>query len=248
MKLTFANARVWRYVMASVSKFIEFGLIVINDDGLIFKAIDPSRVSLIEMYMPRESFEELELDNKFEVMINIEELGKILRSSEKDDKISLDFREDCMTIKLERKEVAREFIIPIQTGSEAESIPELKLELNNMFRISGLLLYEGISSIEGLGDVLIMKVSDEDLSLIVRSDIGEAEVVFSTSSGTLIEREVNEPNIEVSYGLEFFTYIKPVMRISESVSILLSSEMPCKLIFDLPQNVKMNYYVAPRVE
>ncbi len=248
MKLTFADARVWRYIIAGVSKFIEFGLMTVSEEGLTFKAIDPSRVSLIEMYMPRESFEEFELGNEFEVMISVEELGRILRSSEKDDKISLDLRESYMTIKFERKGVVREFVIPLQTGSEAESIPELKLELNNMFKISGLLLYEGINSIEGLGDVLTMKVYDEDLSLIVRSDLGEAEVVFSTSSGTLIEGEVNEPNVEVSYGLEFFTYVKPAMRISESVSILLGSEMPCKLIFDLPQNVKMNYYVAPRVE
>ncbi|MEM1601129.1 MAG: hypothetical protein QW339_04060, partial [Sulfolobales archaeon] len=76
----------------------------------------------------------------------------------------------------------------------------------------------------------------------------EAEVVFNTQSGSLLEKEVNEPDFKVSYGLEYFTYVKLAMRISENVDILLSPEMPCKLIFNFPQGVKMNYYVAPKVE
>lgn len=248
MRLTFASARVWRYIIAGVSKFIEFGLITVDEGGLAFKAIDPSRVSLVEMHVSRESFDTFELDSELKVVVNVEELGKILRSSEKDDRISLEFKESSMTIEFERKGVTRGFTIPLHIGSEVEAIPELKLELNNRFRVPGLLLYEGISGIEGLGDVLTITTSDEDLHLIVGSDLGEAEVVFNTHLGSLLEREVNEPNVEVSYGLEYFTYVKLAMRISESVDILLSPEMPCKMSFNLPQGVKMNYYVAPRVE
>ncbi|MEM2444218.1 MAG: hypothetical protein QW596_00840 [Sulfolobales archaeon] len=248
MRITFSDARVWRYVMAGVGKFIESGLAILNSDGFIFKAIDPSRVSLIEMFTPRESFDTFEVENELEAVINVDELGKILRSSERDDKISLEFGENSLRIEFERKNTTREFLIPLQVGSEAEAIPELKLELNNRFKVSGPLLYESISSIEDLGDVLIIKAFEEGLSLMIKSDLGEAEVVFDSSRGALIEREVNEPDIEVSYGLEYFTYIKLAMRISENVDLLLGSEMPCKLVFNLPQGVKMNYYVAPRIE
>ncbi len=248
MKISFANARVWRYIMVGVSRFIEFGLLTVDEEGLTFKAIDPSRVSLVEVFMPRESFDLFELDKKLEAVVNVEELGKILRSAEKDDKISLSFGEASMTVEFERKGVSREFVIPIQTGSEAEAIPELNLNLVDRFRVPGNLLYEGISSLEGLGDVLALKASSEELHLIVRSDLGEGEVVFDVPSGSLTEVDVNEPDVEVSYGLEYFTYVKLAMRISGNVDILLGPEMPCKLVFDLPQGVKMNYYVAPRVE
>lgn len=248
MRLTFSNARVWRYVMAGIGKFIESGLITINHEGLAFRAIDPSRVSLIEMYIPKESFEVFELEDELKAAINVEELGKILRSSEKDDKISLNLMENTLGIEYERKGVTREFIISLQTGSEAEVIPELKLELNNRFKVVGHLLYEGITSIEDLGDVLTIKALDDGLSLTVKSDIGEAEVLLNTSSGALLDKEVAEPNVEVSYGIEYFKYVKLAMRISEDLDLLLGPEMPCKLVFNLPQGAKMNYYVAPRIE
>jgi len=45
LKITFSNARLWRYVMASVGKFIDTGYILINENGLTFKAMDPSKTA-----------------------------------------------------------------------------------------------------------------------------------------------------------------------------------------------------------
>lgn len=248
MKLTFSNARVWRYAMAAIGKFIESGVMIVNNDGLLFKAMDPSRVALIEFQIPKESFEEFQLDNEINVTVNVEDLSKILRSSEKDDKISLEISENSLSILLERRGIPRAFVLPLQTSSETELIPELRLDLRNRFRVSGITLYEGIGSIEDIGDVLTFSVNEGELKLRVSSDLGEAEVAFSTSLGNLIEYEVNEPAIEVSYGLDYVVYVKPVLRIAEVVDILLSSEMPCKLVMDLPHGAKMNYYVAPRID
>lgn len=248
MRLTFNNARVWRYVMGGAGKFVESGMLIINDYGLLFKAMDPSRVALIEFQIPRESFDDFEIDGEVKIAINVEDLSKVLRSSEKDDRISLDISENSLTIVLERKGLQRMFTLPLQVTGEVEAIPELKLDLKNRFKVSGTALYDGLSSIEDLGDVLTLNIGEEELRLRVSSDLGEAEVVFDTGSGNLIEYEVSEPGTEVSYGLDYFTYIKPVIRISEVIDILLSPEMPCKLSMDLPQGAKMNYYVAPRID
>ncbi len=248
MRITFANARVWRYVMGSISKFVEVGLMIVNDDGLTFKAMDPSRVALVEFNIPKESFDTFELEGEVKVAINVEDLGKILRSSEKDDRISLEVSENSLTIELERKGIPRMFVIPLHTGSEVEAIPELSLDLRNKFKVAGTTLYEGISSVEDLGDVLTFNIGEDHLSLVVKSDLGDAEIVFDKESGMLLEFEVNDPNTSVSYGVEYLSYVKQPIKLSETVDILLSPEMPCKLVLNLPQGAKMNYYVAPRVE
>jgi len=248
VRLTFANARVWRYVMSGVGKFIETGLLIVGDNGLTFKAMDPSRVSLVEFLIPKESFDEFEVEGEAKITVNVEDLAKILRTSERDDRITLELGESTLSLTFERKGIPRTFIIPLQLGSEAESIPELKLELKNVFKVMGVTLYEGITSIEDVGDVLRFETGESELHMKSVSDLGEAEVIFDLNSGTLLEAEVSEPNISVSYGLEYFSYIKQAIKIAEAVTIMLGSEMPCQLILDLPQGAKMNYYVAPRVD
>jgi len=234
--------------MSSVGKFIEIGLLIVDDNGLVFKAMDPSRVSLVEFLIPKESFDEFEIEGEAKIMINVEDLAKILRTSEKDDRITLEWGENTLSLIFERKGIPRTFIIPLQLDAEIEAIPELKLELKNTFKVMGVTLYEGITSIEDVGDVLRFETGENELHMKSISDLGEAEIVFDLNSGTLLEAEVNEPNISVSYGLEYFSYIKQAIKMAETVTIMLGSEMPCQLILDLPQGAKMNYYVAPRID
>ena len=249
MRITFADAKTWRYVIRSISKFIETGVAKVTEDGFRFKALDPSKVILLDFIIPRESFEEFDLGGKESVDIpfNVEDLTKILRTASKDDKISLGIERNKLNVALITKGVERVFTLPLLT-LEMEEVPELSgLELKNKFRMLGPTYYDVINSIEDLGDMIKLKGAEDKLIIMSISDLGEAEIDLDIESGTLTEVIVEEPG-EASYGMEYFSNLKQVGRVAETVLIEFSTAMPCHMVFELAQGARMEVYVAPRTE
>ena len=243
----FSDARVWRYIISSTSKFIDSVLLKADNKGLTLKGIDPSKTALIEFKAPKESFEKFDISGESTIQVNLDDVSKIMRSAEREDKLTLKWNEVSLTFVFERKGVPRFFIIPLQ-NIEAQEIPELSLELNNSFKVQGEVLYEAITGIEKVGDVLWIRGKEGELHLSSESDLGEAEVILSSDKGVLEESTVTTPNLSVSYGIEYFSYVKQTARIAETVVIKVDNDMPAQLQFSFIQGAQLNYYVAPRAE
>ncbi len=233
--------------MAAVGKFVEMGILEISNDGLKFRAMDPSRTALVEFIIPKEGFDVFNVEKEVKLTLNIEDASKIMRTAEKDDKIGIDWTESSITFIFERRGVPRYFTLPLQVGA-AEEIPELSIEYKNMYRVGGPILYEAINSIEDVGDVLKIEGDEKELKLRSVSDLGEAEIVLSLDKGTLDEALVENPGFSVSYGMEYLSYMKQPIKLAESVVVRADTDMPCYLELNYIQGARVNYYVAPRVE
>ncbi|HDN02130.1 MAG: hypothetical protein DRO10_02370 [Thermoprotei archaeon] len=248
LRISFADARLWRYVTAATAKFIETAILKVNGEGLWFRAMDPSKTALIEFMIPKESFDEFEVDGEESLTINLEDFGKIMRSAERDDKISIKSTESYITLVFERRGVPRYFTLPLRAEHLGEEIPELSLELANEFKMPGEVLYESISGIEDVGEVLWIGEKDGNLTLRSESDLGEAEVILSVEKGVLEDSKVDNPGFTVSFGMEYFTYVKQPIKLADAAVLRADSDMPVHLELNFIQGAKLNYYVAPRAE
>ncbi len=249
VRVTFADARIWRYIIASASKFIETAIIKVNpEDGLSLKALDPSRTALITFVIPRESFDEFSVDNESTLVLDLEDVGKIMKTAERDDRISIEWTESSISFIFERRGVPRRFMIPLRAESEAESIPELSLELGNEYITSGTVMYDALNSIEDVGETLWISGDENTLKLRSISDLGEAEVELSLERGTLESAKVGSPGFSVSFGMEYFSYLKQPIKLADRAILRADSEMPAHLELNYVQGAKLSYYVAPRSE
>ncbi len=249
VKVTFADARIWRYIIASASKFIETAVIKISpDEGLSLKALDPSRTALITFTISKESFDEFDVDDESTLVIDLEDVGKIMKTAERDDRISIEWTESSISFVFERRGVPRRFMIPLRAEGEAESIPELSLELNNEYVTSGTVMYDAINSIEDVGETLWISGDENALKLRSISDLGEAEVELSLERGTLESAKAESPGFSVSFGMEYFSYLKQPIKLSDKAILRADSDMPAHLELNYMQGAKLSYYVAPRSE
>lgn len=248
MKITFSDARIWRYIMSAAGKFVEMGILRIDDSGLVFKAMDPSRTSLIEFIIPRETFDEFEVDGEHLLPLNINDVSKVLKTAERDDRIGIEWSASTITFIFERRGVPRFFTLPLQRETLAEEIPELSIDYRNSYRIAGPVLYEAIDGLEGVGEVLRVEGDERVLKLRSVSDLGEAEIVLDLDGGTLEEALVEKPGFSVMYGMEYFSYMKQPIKLSDFVVLRADSDMPCHLELNYVHGAKVNYYIAPRVE
>jgi len=248
LSFTSPDASIWRYVVSSAGKFVEVGLMVLRPEELIIKAMDPSRTALIEFIMPKESFEEYNVSEERTIQLNFEELGKVLRSAEKDDRLAVELEAVTIKIGFERRGIVRTFTLPLHTEAGLEEIPELNIEYANMFKVRGEIFYDALSSIEDMGDVLRIGGDKNVLKLSSVSDLGEAEVELSLEKGVLEEAEVGNPGFTSSYTMEFFTYVKRPVKAAEYVILRVDTDLPAFLELTYPQGSKLKYYVAPRTE
>lgn len=248
MSFTAPDARVWSHVIEATGKFSESGVLILKSDALYIKAIDPSRTAMMEFYIPREAFESYEPVAEKTVYLSMEDLSKILRSAGKADKLSMSFSEDSVRIEFSDGIVTRMFKMPLRLEITHEEIPSLELEYPNKYVLGGDILHEALASIEKMGDVL--RVGGDESTLVLKSvgDLGEAEIVLSLEKGVLREADVKHPGFEVSYSIDYLSYMKKPIKSSDEAVVMADNDLPICLELRFPSGSKLIYYVAPRTE
>jgi len=245
VSISFGSARLLRYVVVSASKFSETAVINVSENEFTFRAIDPSRTALLIVTIPRESTITFNVESSEQLVVSLDDLSKVFRSAEKDDMVTLSWTRSALSISFERRGFTRTFTLPLATP--VEEIPEIEIEYPNTYVISPLLLYDCLSGLEDVGDVLRVEGREDEIRLKAESELGEAEVVLSRERGGIEESDVRESGFSVSYSMEFVTNVKPIVRVAEKLTLKAGSELPLYLEF-LSHGLLAGYYVAPRAD
>jgi len=242
LRARFADATVWRYVITGISKVIKEGVFKADEDGLRLRAMDPSHVIMVDLNFPSSSFSEYEASGE-RIPLNLEELGKVLRRARSNDVLELYLEEDLLNIVFERG-LVRRFGLPLIELEEGE-LGEPRVEFKAMAKMGAGHFREAIRDIEMVGDNLTMSTDGMALTLSNESDTGRAEVVLTRESGLLLSLE-SEGEQTSNYSLDYIAEILPAAQKADFVTIQFSTDMPCKITFELPQGGWLSAYVAPR--
>ena len=246
MKITFFDARVWRYLISATSKVIEEGVFIVDPEkGFRFRAMDPSHVILLDMNFPRESFEEFDVDKEYQLGVNLEDLAKVLRRARKEDKLEIRADENTISISFIGKGY-REFTLPL-LDITAEEIPEPELEFKANVKVMSDVYRDTIKDVELVGDVIKFTASENEFRVESSSELAEAEIVYTLESGSIIELNVEDTQ-SAMYTLEYFSDLSGAARVADTITIRFSSEMPALIEHEIPQGAKFSFLIAPRVE
>jgi len=246
LKITFFDARVWRYLISAISKVIEEGVFIVDPEkGFRFRAMDPSHVILLDMNFPRESFEEFDVDKEYQLGVNLEDLAKVLRRARKEDKLEIRADENTISISFIGKGY-REFTLPLLDVT-AEEIPEPELEFKANVKVMSDVYRDTIKDVELVGDVIKFTASENEFRVESSSELAEAEIVYTLESGSIIELNVEDTQ-SAMYTLEYFSDLSGAARVADTITIRFSSEMPALIEHEIPQGAKFSFLIAPRVE
>lgn len=251
IEVRFADARLWRYVLRGLAEYLDVvGIRLHPDEGLRLKAMDPSHVMLVDLMIPRTAFDEYKVEEETVLTINLELASKALRRATKNDRLVIRSDGSKITFGLVSKGgVERYFTMPL-LAAKYEEIPELSLELQVQARTLGPSVASALSILSEAGEVLKINVNQEGMSLVSSSELGEIEIVFSPTAGTLIDYQPpsEPPEFSNAYSLEYFEFIAKIAKLSETIAFKLSPEMPCEIDAELSSGALLKVYVAPRVE
>jgi proliferating cell nuclear antigen len=247
-KLKVGDAKPFRDMITSISILVDEATFKLDPEGLKLRAMDPSRVAMIDFEWPKTAFEEYECTEPTKMCINITELLKLIKRSGKDETLELTL--DDKTAKLQVKisgKYTRNFTMPTLEASE-EEVPTPKITFNVKIKATTDGLSQAIEDAQLVSDHVKIEADPEKVVFNASGDLMGATITLQKGSDALLELEAKEPQ-KATFSLSYLTeIIKAASQTSDIATLEFSSDMPIKLDFQQAKEGKLTFYLAPRIE
>ena len=246
LRFEFPDARDWKYLIQSLEAIIDEANFVADDEALRLRALDPSRIAMVDLYIPREAFNMYEVEGEVRIGVNFDDLNKILRRAKKDDRVIMAVEGGRLRITLSGK-AERTFSLPL-IDIVGEELPTPRVTFDVSAKMLSDTLRDALKDAEMVSDTAKFVGEEAELKIVARSDKGELEAKFSMEAGSLLEYEVKSP-ATASYSLNYLNdIVGKAYRVSDVVTVEFSTNKPLSLTFDIAGGGVLRYYLAPRME
>lgn len=251
MKLYLKDAKILANIFEAIGAVIEEARVNINAEGLEVTSMDGSHICLVSLDLKKADFDVFEIDKAYELGLNIGDVIKILKRKAAGDGVTLEHdpkdKRLIITLKKEGSKKARKFTISlIDIDAEKVNMDSLHaMEFDNEFNIALEHIDQAIKDAEIFSEVLQWQIKDQTLIFKTEGSIGDME--YQLEADELASHKFTA-NCENSYAIQFLKSILKMGTISDDVLIKLKDSSPLSFKFNLFQNSKVEYFLAPRVE
>jgi len=247
-KLKVSDAKLLRDMATAISILVDEATFKIDPEGLKLRAMDPSRVAMIDFEWPKSIFQEYVSTEPAKMCLNISELLKLLKRAGRDESVELSL--DDKTGRLEviiTGKYSRTFTMPTLEASE-EEVPTPKITFNVKAKTTTEGLSQAIEDAQLVSDHVRIEAEPEKLTLSASGDLMGATITLQKGSDALLDLEVKE-NAKATFSLSYLSeIIKAASATSEIATLEFSTDMPVKIDFQQTKEGKLTFFLAPRIE
>jgi proliferating cell nuclear antigen len=247
-KLKVADVKQLRDMITSISILVDEATFKLDAEGMKLRAMDPSRVAMIDFEWPKTVFEEYTCTEPTKMCINVTELLKLLKRASKDETLELSIDEKTAKLQVTiAGKYMRNFTMPTLEASE-EEVPTPKITFNAKIKATTEGLSQAIEDAQLVSDHVKIEADPEKVVFNAAGDLMGAIITLQKGSDTLLELDAKEPQ-KATFSLSYLTeIIKAASATSDIATLEFSSDMPIKLDFQQAKEGKLTFYLAPRIE
>jgi len=243
-----ADAKMLKDMMGAISILVDEATFDLTADGIKLRAMDPSRVAMVDFEWPKTVFDEYSCSDNAKMCINISELLKLLRRTGKDESVELSIDDKTGKLKIAiRGKYSRTFNMPTLEAMD-EEVPTPKVNFNVKAKTTTQGLREAIEDASLVSDHVRIAADSKKMVMNASGDIMGATIEFKAGDDVLLEISAKEDS-KATFSLSYLSEIlKASLSTSEIVIIEFSTDMPIKLDFQQEKEGKLKFYLAPRIE
>ena len=246
------SGKILKAIVETLAGVADETKIAINSEEFVVKAMDGSRICLLKLSIKKEDFDTYECSGDCEIGINLSDLDKILKRSSASDSIELTFNEEEQKIKVkmqrEGSTKTRTFSLNL-LDQDIEEVPMgnlLKIDYESKWTMPLQVLIEAIKDAEIYSEILNARATEgQGLAFTSAGQIGEME--YDLPLDSLAESDLKGTNAGV-YSLKFLKAIARIAPITEKLEMLLKTDYPLRMTFNLFEGGELIYFLAPRVD
>jgi proliferating cell nuclear antigen len=244
------TAEVWKSISSAIMTIVDEAHFEANKEGLQFRSMDPSHIVLIDISCPAVAFEKYECPSSVKFGFRVNDFAKVMKRAGSNDSVELGLQDDMLNIKTSGS-YNRNYKLRLIGTSSGSGTPLPKLQFDSKLVMAPSILDKILSDIEVVANNITIETTEkEEVICSTRGDSGDATITLDDKNGVenLHEISITKPS-KSTYSSEFMSkMVKAVGAFSEKVTAEFTSKMPLKLSFDLPNAVKIQFFMAPRVE
>ena len=247
-KIKMVDAKFLKDMMGAISILVDEATFDLTPDGIKLRAMDPSRVAMVDFEWPKTVFDEYTCSEAMKMCINISEMLKLLKRAGKDESVELFLDEKTGRLKIAIKgKYSRTFNMPTLEAIE-EEVPTPKVTFNIRAKTATEGLRAAIEDASLVSDHVRIEADNEKIVMIATGNIMGATIEFKKGSDVLLDMEAKEAS-KATFSLSYLSEIvKAAVATSEIATLEFSTDMPIKLDFQQEKEGKLTYYLAPRIE
>ena len=247
-KIRMSDAKLLRDAVTAISTLIDEGTFIIGTEGIKLRAMDPSRVAMVDFTMQKTAFDEYVSDQETKICLNLSELLKLLKRAGKDEAVEIFLDESTGQFVITvRGKYVRTFRMPtLEATEEEQGLPKITFNAKVTLTTDGL--RQSLEDVALVSDHVRMETDGEKLMMNAKGDIMGASIELKKGSDALLSVEVAEPS-KSTFPLSYLSEIvKAAVATSEIVTLEFSNDMPIRLDFKQTYDGTLVYYLAPRIE
>jgi proliferating cell nuclear antigen len=245
LKLKFRNAKTWTYIVGSIKEILDEGVFIANDEGLSLRALDTSRVVMVDLFYPKEAFDEFTVSGEESFGVSFDALGKVLARGLKDEALGIETQGNSLVISFEGHGV-RQFKIP-QISLTVERLPEPKISFTVFAKLPNAVFIDTVKAVEEVADSITLSAEENRLHFIGPGDVEKVLIELSVEHQNLLDLKVDSPD-KATYSVEYFDNMLKAARGADQVTLQYAQDAPARVQFDFEGGGRLTFYVSPRVE
>ena len=225
-----------------------------ENDKLYIQTMDKSHVCLADIEIKAKWFSIFECQKNKKVSIDSNHFAILMNYALKHNKLELKYDDDDDVEKLyisflnekENKEAFDHFfeLCLIDTDEDGLGIPNVDYDVE--FTMESKKLVEVLSELNTFGQNLNIKCSESLVELNADGDMTKLRVNVPIES--LDEYAIAEgEDVNISFSLNHLCKMCLSIKISSMVSVYISEEYPMSLTYNLGDDSKVSFFIAPKV-
>lgn len=245
-EVVFDGAKEFADLIATASNLIDEAAFKFTEEGISMRAMDPSRVVLIDLNLPESIFSKYEVEEPETIGINMDQFKKILkRGKAKDTLILRKGDENFLEITFEGT-AKRTFRLPLIDVEELElELPELPFTAKVV--LLGEVLKEGIKDASLVSDAIKFIAKENEFTMKAEGETNEVEIRLTLEDEGLLDLEVEEET-KSAYGIRYLSDMVKGIGKADEVILRFGNEMPLQMEYMIRDEGRLTFLLAPRVE
>jgi len=247
-KASISDAKLWKNLLAAISTLIEEADFNATPDGIKLRSMDPSHVAMVDFEWQKTAFDEYSCAEPTKIRINLASMLKLLKRVGSDEILEMLYDEKTRKLSLTLKDkMMRRFTMPTLDPAQ-EEVPTPKITFNSRVKLTTSIFRDIIEDVQAVSDNVRLEATAEKFTAAATTELSSAVIDLDKGSEMLLELDVKEPS-KATFNLNYLSEItKAGASTSEIVTVEFSTNMPIRLEFDIPQQGRLLYYLAPRIE
>lgn len=223
--------------------------IYFREDGLYFQMMDASQISMVELNINSDWFDEYNIQTEQVVGIHIETFDKILSCIDKNYTIELNIEEktDKLNIVLSDSKIIKEYDMNLlDLDTAVFDIPEVEYTADII--LESHIFKDYINELIMFGDDLNFTCNEKEIVLSSGGDEGTSRIIINEEY--LEEYGIEEEaKVDLTYSIKIIKIISNFVKLNKLTNIHISEDKPLKIEYNLDEGDenKLSFFLAPKI-